>query len=308
MKITMSTTNTTNGLSNTETAHAAASNSDREERIQPSFEDFTDASRLQRTHPLPTLLLEELLDLLFPLHCLGCDLPGDWFCVTCHRASELGTRLDYCQLCGRSVDVPGGLCSFHRQESGLKGLISYGDYHAVPLKRAIGLTKYQGIWAGLPSLAERAWTARWHVLGGYKWTAVVPLTLDPHRHRTRGFNQSHYLADVLGQHLQTPVQSSLHRLRRTAQQVGLNRIDRQRNMDGVFAWRGPTLHGTVILVDDVITTGATLTSAAAALQTAGAESIWACTLAYETLEHTDLNFLARRDTMNARRRAHADSN
>lgn len=282
----MSTMNTTNGLKSTDIAQAIASASDRRERIQTSFEDFRDPSRERRLRPLPAVLFDELLDLLFPVHCLGCDLPGDWFCDACHLASELTTQLDYCQLCGRSVDVPGGLCSFHRQESGLKGLLSYGDYHAAPLRRAIGLAKYHSIWAGLPPLAERAWTARWHVLDGYKWTAVVPLALDPHRQRTRGFNQSLHLATVLGRHLQSPVQAGLGRLRKTAQQVGLNRTDRQRNMDGAFAWRGPGLHGTVILVDDVITTGATLASAATALQTAGAESVWACTLAYETLEHS----------------------
>lgn len=240
-------------------------------------------SSQQRRQPLHSIFANDLLDFLFPVHCLGCDLPGEWFCDSCHELSQLTTQLDYCQLCGRAVPIPGALCSFHQNESGLTGLISYGNYRTTPIRQAINLAKYHGIWAGLAPLAKRAWVSRWHRLPQQNWNFVIPLTLDPRRQRARGFNQSLTLAHVLSRHIHTPVSQQLRRTRKTAQQVGLNRADRHRNMQGVFAWQGPKLTGHVILVDDVVTTAATLSSAAQALKIAGADSVWACTLAYEAL-------------------------
>lgn len=224
-----------------------------------------------------------MLNFFFPVHCLGCDLPGEWFCESCHLGSQLSTGLNYCQLCGRAVAVIGELCSFHQAESGLTGLLSYGDYQAPPIRQAINLAKYHGVWAGLSPLAEQAWLSRWHHLPNQQWHMIIPLALDPRRQRARGFNQSYYLAQVLNRHLEAPISQQLRRIRKTAQQVGLNRADRHRNMEGVFNWNGEQLHSNVILVDDVVTTAATLASAARVLRQAGAESVWACTLAYEAL-------------------------
>jgi ComF family protein len=161
--------------------------------------------------------------------------------------------------------------------------LSYGNYQATPIRQAINLAKYHGVWAGLLPLARQAWTSRWHRLPDQSWSYVIPLALDARRQRARGFNQSYYLAQVLSRHLGVPIGQQLRRVRKTAQQVGLNRADRHRNMEGVFAWHGQQLFGNVILVDDVVTTSATLASAALALHKAGAESVWACTLAYEAL-------------------------
>ena len=133
-------------------------------------------------------------------------------------------------------------------------------------------------------LAEQAWRARWHALQTQPWQAIIPIALDKKRQRARGYNQASYLARVLGAHLSTQTISKLVRTRRTVQQVGLNKADRIRNVEGAFAWRGKPLAGAVILVDDVVTTSATLSSAAIALKKGGASEVWACTLAYETLE------------------------
>lgn len=279
----MSTANTTNGLSTAEINQATISSPLRADRIPLSFVDSPLSSREKRILPLHRVLFDDILSFFFPTHCLGCDSPGEWFCEPCHQSSQLSTGLDYCQLCGRAVSIAGELCSFHQTESGLTGLLSYGNYQAEPIRQAINLAKYHGAWAGLSPLAERAWLARWQHLPNQQWTTIIPLTLDARRQRARGFNQSHFLAQVLSRHLGAPISRQMRRSRKTAQQVGLNRADRHRNMANVFAWQGPRLQGHVILVDDVVTTGATLSSAAWALKGAGAESVWACTLAYEAL-------------------------
>lgn len=229
-------------------------------------------------------LVDESLALLFPVRCLGCDSVGSWFCPTCQDMSELRAGLDFCQLCGRSVDQPGALCSFHQAQTGLTGLISYANYHAPPIRAALNHMKYQGIWAGLEPISRIAWQSRWRYLRGQTWSAVLPIPLHPSRLRSRGYNQSELLARPLRSQLTKPHQLHLVRQTATLQQVGLNRSDRLRNMQSAFAWTGQNIAGRILLVDDVITTGATLMSAAEVLRTHGAQDIWAATLAYEALE------------------------
>lgn len=277
----MSQANTTNGLQSAESNQASASGNEvRDRGISPSFGDSWGAS--SRTD-LATLFVDEALSLLFPTRCLGCDVAGVWFCEACRTASELTASLDFCQLCGRAIDQPGALCSFHQAATGLTGLVSYANYHAAPIRTAIHLMKYEGIWAGLPVLSLIAWQSRWRYLRGHTWSAVLPIPLHSSRLRNRGYNQSELLARPLRQRLTAPHPLHLIRATATVQQVGLRRADRLHNLTNAFRWTGPPLTGRVLVVDDVVTTGATLMSAATTLRQHGATEVWAATLAYETL-------------------------
>ena len=104
---------------------------------------------------------------------------------------------------------------------------------------------------------------------------AVPL----HRSRVkeRGFNQS----ELLLRHTSWgPVGSGLERVRKTDRQVGQRLGERRKNVAGAFAYRGPRLDGQVVaLVDDVVTTGATVTECAAVLKDAGARTVWALAFA-----------------------------
>jgi ComF family protein len=104
---------------------------------------------------------------------------------------------------------------------------------------------------------------------------AVPL----HRSRlkSRGFNQS----ELLLKHTKWgPVGAGLARTRRTEQQVGRRLGERRANVAGAFAYRGPRLDGlTVALVDDVVTTGATMVECARVLKDAGAARVWALAFA-----------------------------
>lgn len=106
--------------------------------------------------------------------------------------------------------------------------------------------------------------------------AIVPVPLGPRRRRSRGYNQARVIAEVLSRIPSGgPVLEGLARSRETATQVGRSAAARQSNLRSAFVWVGPRLPaGSLIwLVDDVVTTGATLDAAARALQRAGAGRI-----------------------------------
>ncbi len=103
--------------------------------------------------------------------------------------------------------------------------------------------------------------------------AVVPVPLHPRRLRSRGFNPAVALAREVARARATPLRArALRRTRDTPSQTGLDRAARARNLAGAFAARRP-VSGCILLVDDVVTTGATLAAAARALRGAGAERV-----------------------------------
>ena len=111
---------------------------------------------------------------------------------------------------------------------------------------------------------------------------VVPVPLHAKREQERGYNQSAVLARNLAERLGLPyADGAVARLRQTPPQVGLDRLARKRNMEGAFEVTDvPRVEGKVILlVDDVMTTGATVSACAAALKAAGAGEVRVVTLA-----------------------------
>lgn len=105
---------------------------------------------------------------------------------------------------------------------------------------------------------------------------LVPVPLHPVRLRSRGFNQALLLARPLGRALGLPVAPrALRRIRRTQAQPGLGAAERRVNLAGAFVVCHPaTVSGRhVVLVDDVLTTGATANACAGALRAAGASRV-----------------------------------
>lgn len=110
---------------------------------------------------------------------------------------------------------------------------------------------------------------------------VVPVPLHPGRFLVRGYNQATAIARPLARALELPVAGSLRRRLATPPQSRLDSAERRRNPRAAFGlWRPGRCRGRrVLLVDDVVTTGATLAAAAACLVRAGAESVTALTAA-----------------------------
>jgi ComF family protein len=110
--------------------------------------------------------------------------------------------------------------------------------------------------------------------------AVVPVPLHPTRLRERGFNQSVLLADAVALSLGLPLEQRLVRVRETQHQVGSDSHQREANVRDAFGWRAPdAAPRVVLLIDDVLTTGATMRACARALRAAGTQAVHGLALA-----------------------------
>lgn len=114
---------------------------------------------------------------------------------------------------------------------------------------------------------------------------LVPIPLHDSKLRKRGYNQSLFLAQGLGQKLDMPVEDMLKRIKNTKTQVNLSQKERAENIKGAFGFQSRYLdkvkeYKQVFLVDDVVTSGATLKEAAKLLKRAGVKKVWGITLAH----------------------------
>lgn len=194
-------------------------------------------------------------------------LEAEYFCAVCNTPFVNPFPLD-----------EKGVCAACR--SGLRGFdhaASFGLYEG-SLRRLIHLYKYSGMkqLAGtLAGFMDRA------VPIDASFDAVVPVPLHWRKQWDRGFNQSELLARHIARRRGVPVLHALRRRRSTAVQAGLASAGRRRNVAGAFTLRsGPKLAGKrILLIDDVMTTGATASACASALKRGGAKSVSLLTLA-----------------------------
>ena len=112
---------------------------------------------------------------------------------------------------------------------------------------------------------------------GTRFDLVTPVPLHRSRLAKRGFNQAELMAKSVAQRISAPVLDKLKLVRRTRDQIELSADARRENVSGALVSRGPVA-GRVLLVDDVFTTGATLSECARVLRRAGAEEVQALTL------------------------------
>ena len=223
-------------------------------------------------------LLSGLLDLLYPPRCVVCEQRGAWLCASCiAKAPVLGPRI--CRHCGKPTSGEELCADCWRGQSLLAGMRSVAP-HLPPYQEAIHALKYEGLRVLAEPLGE--------VMAGY-WrreplpvSIVVPVPLHKARLRQRGYNQSLLLARAFARRIGLQVREDcLVRERNTRSQVGLSADERWANVSGAFRCTGRELHGeSVLLIDDVLTTGATLEACAAALLQEDAKSVWAFTLTH----------------------------
>ncbi len=227
-----------------------------------------------------------ILDFLFPKSCLGCHRSGTYFCQDCTRA--LTQKELICPVCAR-LSIGGATHPICQRKYSLDGLWSLGAYQGA-LKAAIQKLKYRHVSdlsATLISLIIDYWVKfPPHFLDlvkkdrGVGWT-IVPVPLHWSRRNWRGFNQSALLGQLLAKNLDITFSDCLTRTRPTTPQTKLERSARRQNIKNAFelAVSGRPLAESVLLIDDVWTTGSTLRECAYVLKRSGAKQVWALTLA-----------------------------
>ena len=202
-------------------------------------------------------------------------------CATCWH-SILPLTPPLCNSCGdplptwRVISVPLARCPrCRRAQRDVDRARAIGSYDGA-LRAIVHALKYEGRRSLARPLAELMKDRGADVLAGSD--GLVPVPLHHSRRRTRGFNQALDLA----RHLGLPVWQALRRVRATPTQTGLPASQRHRNVRDAFALTqvGRGLAGsTLVLVDDVSTTGATLEACARALKKAGVREVRALTAA-----------------------------
>ncbi len=241
---------------------------------------------------LPRLIKDAILNLIFPESCIVCAKPvsrqqDSGVCDLCwEKTLQLRIYEPWCASCGlpfQSLEAgETHLCSdCILRPPPFSGARSFG-YYAAELSRIIQCLKFrrrQNLVGLLAPLLAGTFFDSWE---REEFDAIVPIPLHPKRSRERGFNQAVLLSRSLARHLALPVMENvLARVRHTAPQVGLTDSERKRNVRGAFQCcrRDEVAAQRVLLIDDVMTTGATAASAAEALMSGGALRVSVLTVA-----------------------------
>lgn len=211
-------------------------------------------------------LVTALLELVIPSACAACGMPGPCLCAPCERALQRVGGLG-CLRCGHPWPASRDACpecppgvAWSRQalvyDDRLARLMhALKDHHRRALAGVLARITAEAI--GAPAAGA----------------VLVPVPLSPARLRERGFNQAELMARALGGAWARPVVHALARADGASHQRGAARHDRLRQVQGAFTAVQAPLHA--VLVDDVLTTGATLSAAARALRAAGCARVGA---------------------------------
>ncbi len=187
-----------------------------------------------------------------------------------------------CDVCGLPQDVK-GICDACRADRphfrALRARSSFDD----PVKQALHKLKYYRDFSMGQALAAHmtgfAKSLNWNV------DMMIPIPLGRQRMKERGYNQAGMVADPLAMALDIEfAPKALMRFRETRSQVGLSKLERQKNVLGAFQAAGVS-GKTILILDDVLTTGSTLSASAEALLLAGAKDVYALTVARALPHH-----------------------
>lgn len=234
-------------------------------------------------------LVRSLRDLVFPPICLMCnsiiEREGEHFCSNCTAALTNDPHLTCPRCCssiGEFADVSKGCPRCRDDRFQFESSFRLGLYDGLLREAVLRIKSSPGEMMAdcLGHLWVRHAEARFRAVGAH---VVIPVPLHWWRKWRRGFNQSEALAEAIARHLNLPCHPRwLKRIRDTPHQMGLGAVERRTNMRGAFkATRNADLKGlSVLLVDDVLTTGSTASEAARALRDAGATRVVVAVIAH----------------------------
>ena len=224
------------------------------------------------------MFVTALADLLFPKRCLGCGRFGDYFCKGCQRKIKK-VSFQICPICERAA-ISGATHPKCRSSLSLDGLIAPYVYNS-PLKEVIAAFKYKYIEQLSTLLTDLLLSSEQFKTFSFADFILVPIPLHKWRENKRGFNQAEKMAAFISKKKKLRGENFLSKVKNTPPQVQLKGKARKKNILGAFSVldRKKVVGRSVLLVDDVWTTGSTIKVACAALKRAGAIQVWAAVLA-----------------------------
>jgi ComF family protein len=216
---------------------------------------------------------------LLPPHCVLCAQPGNDRRDLCDACAADFVRNDVCcPRCALPLAAPAPLCGECLQHAPSFAAAAVPFVYAPPLDQLVTRLKFGGNLAAGRVLSE-LWIDALQAAPPARPQALIPVPLHRERLRERGYNQALELARPLSRSFAIPLRDDvLARKRATPAQSNLDAIERQRNLRGAFAAvEGVALPAHVAVIDDVMTTGATLHECARTLLRAGATrvDVWA---------------------------------
>lgn len=217
-----------------------------------------------------------LTAVLFPERCACCGevvRVGEGCCAQC-RAQLSRITPPVCPFCGRGREAC--CCRKHRRH--FERCIS-PFYYEGAVRKGILRLKEEESWDTIRFLAAEMAEAVEREYAELRFDGVIPVPMTSRALKKRGFNQSFLLAEELGRCLSLPVWEPLQKLVDTRPQKALSAVERSGNVLGVFELTaGAAVAGkTLLLADDLVTTGATLDECAKMLKIYGADAVYAVT-------------------------------
>ena len=233
-----------------------------------------------------SIILDWLLNFLFPPRCLICQTKGGYFCPGC-QGKLVFLSCQVCPVCGQAT-LDGRVHEYCQTKYSLNGLSNIFSYSS-PLREAIKRVKYKPYL--FDAISELARLAIPHfekdddfiLLREFlaKKPIIVPIPLFSRRYRERGYNHARIIAQSLAQEWHLRLEDDLLvRVKNTRPQSFLKAEERAKNIKSAFAVnrRRREKSPPILLVDDIWTTGATMRTAGNVLKRAGFPEAWGLTL------------------------------
>lgn len=221
---------------------------------------------------------EFFLELIFPKTCVNCGRFGSFVCIEClSKVKPVKTQV--CPKCGKISDL-GKWCLNCKGKSNLTGVIVSANYRCGPTKEMIHYLKYNSVKELVQPLADLLID---QLIDENLPAKVVVASVPLHKKRylERGYNQSELIAKMVAQKLGLTYFDLLKRIKYTEPQVTLKGVERRSNLEGAFRLKKSldVNKKTVLLVDDVSTTGTTLEECAKVLRSNGARRVYGLVVA-----------------------------
>ncbi|MFH0779896.1 MAG: ComF family protein [Parcubacteria group bacterium] len=220
-------------------------------------------------------LWQNILDYVFPKECFACKKEGEYLCSECFSRLELIDKFT-CFICN-GPETEKGVCEKCATETGIDRIIIAAKYRNNVAGQIVESFKYdfvQDLASILVKILEKQINRR-GLASFMHQQILLPVPLHKKRLAERGFNQAEELAKGIGALYDCLIENELlNRVKNTGQQAKLSRSERFSNIENAFQGNLKTaVPERVVLVDDVLTSGATFIQAAKALRQAGVKEI-----------------------------------